>query len=87
MNNTIYGEPVGKWQLGDFNSKGEETSLMGKWIGETPTVSYPKLGLALPERKTADVTFTPVPALILMGLAGYGAYTLYKKYVKKERWL
>lgn len=64
---TIFNNPVGKWQLGT-DVGGREAALMGKWIGETPSMSYPSMALQVPER--AALTTSPL-GWILLGAVVY----------------
>ena len=68
MAGTIYGQPVGKWQLGT-DVRGHEAALSGKWIGETPTVSYPGVSVQLPERAALETS--PLGWLALGAVISY----------------
>lgn len=68
MAGTIFGQQQGKWQLGT-DVGGQEAALSGKWIGETPTVSYPSMGVPIPERVAVDTS--PLGWLLMGALISY----------------
>jgi len=64
MSGTIYGQPVGKWQLGT-DVQGQEAALSGKWVGEATSVSYPSMALQTPATlETSPLGWVIVGALI-----------------------
>jgi len=65
---TIFGNPTGRWSLGS-DVQGQEAALSGKWIGETPSVSYPSMAVQVPERLAVDAA--PLAWLVLGGLITY----------------
>ena len=75
---TIYGKPVGKWQLGTSGPDGREAALMGKMIGEAPTKSYPSYSVGIPERLTLS------PDIVMGFLLGIAANFIYDA-MKKRR--
>jgi len=65
---TIFNNPVGKWALGT-DVQGQEAALGGKWIGETPSVSYPSMAVQVPERAALETS--PLGWLLVGALVGY----------------
>ena len=76
---TIYGMPVGKWQLGTIAPNGTEAALGPKWIGEAPTRSYPSYSVGIPERLQVS------PDLLMGILIGVAANWLYFEATKRRR--
>lgn len=56
VNRTIWGEPVGKYQLGTYDDTGFETALLGKTIGEKPVFSLSVLNVPIPERQKLEIS-------------------------------
>ncbi len=65
---TIFGNPTGKWQLGT-DVGGQEAALSGKWIGETPVMSYPGGSIQVPER--VAVGTSPLGWVLIGAVLGY----------------
>ena len=70
VNRTIFGEPVGKYQLGTSDDSGHERALLGKFIGEEPSVSLSTLDIRIPERQRLVVSSAGDVVLgVLIGFA------------------
>ena len=76
---TIYGKPIGKWQLGTIAPNGAEAALGPKWIGEAPSRSYPSYSVGIPER----LQFTS--DMLLGFVLGIAANWIYDEFFKKRR--
>lgn len=77
---TIFNNPVGKWQLGT-DVGGHEAALGPKFIGETPIYSYPGGSVRLSER--AALGTSPLGWIIVGAVIGYLLTSHKKTFLQK----